>query len=59
MKNYLILVRGLPGSGKSTLASEIAGQAFRETIHLETDQFWGPDYQFDMAKGIKESFVSQ
>ena len=47
MKNYLILVRGLPGSGKSTIANLIDYTGF---IHLETDQYWGPDYKFDMSK---------
>lgn len=44
----LILVRGLPGSGKSTLARTYC--AYRCWQHLETDQFWGPDYNFDFAR---------
>ena len=47
----LILVRGLPGSGKSTIAKSIA---FSGYTHLETDMFWGPDYNFDISK-IKEA----
>lgn len=41
----LVLIRGLPGSGKSTLAKSLKG-----FVHLETDQFWGPDYKFDVSK---------
>ena len=44
----LILVRGLPGSGKSTIAKSIRGE------HLETDMFWGKDYNFDISR-IKEA----
>lgn len=44
----LLLVRGLPGSGKSTLAKNLIGWYW----HLETDQFWMKDgeYQFDYAR---------
>jgi predicted kinase len=42
----LLLIRGLPGSGKSTLAKNLIGWYW----HLETDQFWGKDYAFDVAK---------
>ena len=42
----LLLVRGLPGSGKSTLAKNLIGWYW----HLETDQFCGKDYAFDIAK---------
>ena len=45
----LILVRGLPGSGKSTIAKSLSN-----FIHLETDQFWGPDYIFDISR-IREA----
>lgn len=41
----LVLIRGLPGSGKSTLAKSL-----KNFIHLETDQFWGPEYRFDVSK---------
>lgn len=44
----LILIRGLPGSGKSTMAKEFAYHF--GTVHLETDQFWGADYNFDITK---------
>lgn len=43
----LILIRGLPGSGKSTLAKRLSGFGY---THLETDMFWGNDYNFDMSK---------
>lgn len=44
----LLLVRGLPGSGKSTLAKNLIGWYW----HLETDQFWMKDgeYQFELAR---------
>jgi len=44
----LILIRGLPGSGKSTLAKSLAKPQI--TIHLETDQFWGLNYDFNFGK---------
>ena len=47
----LILIRGLPGSGKSTLARIIRRFGY---IHIETDQFWGEDYNFDISR-IKEA----
>ena len=47
----LILIRGLPGSGKSTLARKIQKLGYN---HLETDQFWGKDYNFDISR-IKEA----
>lgn len=40
----VILIRGLPGSGKSTLAKSVDG------LHLESDQYWGPNYEFDIAR---------
>lgn len=42
---WLTLIRGLPGSGKSSVAS-----MFKGYIHLETDQFWGPNYEFDRSR---------
>lgn len=45
----LILVRGLPGSGKSTIAKSMEG-----VVHMETDFFWGSDYQFNIGR-IKEA----
>jgi len=42
----MILVRGLPGSGKSTLAKTLIGFY----MHVETDKFWGPEYNFDMSR---------
>lgn len=42
----LILIRGLPGSGKSTLAKAIS----KDYIHLETDMFWGDNYEFDATR---------
>ena len=47
--NRLVLIRGLPGSGKSTLA-----KCMTNFIHLETDMFWGTDYNFDITR-IKEA----
>lgn len=41
----LVLIRGLPGSGKSTMAKSL-----KNFIHLETDQYWGPNYEFDASK---------
>ena len=43
----LILVRGLPGSGKSTLAKSLINE---NTVHLETDMFWGIDYNFNFSR---------
>ena len=45
-----ILIRGLPGSGKSTMAKQYHGSY----IHLETNMFWGPNYEFDMSR-LKEA----
>ena len=47
--NRLVLIRGLPGSGKSTLA-----KCMTDFKHLETDMFWGTDYNFDITR-IKEA----
>ena len=41
----LVLIRGLPGSGKTTIA-----ESLKNYIHMETDQFWGQDYAFDVSK---------
>ena len=49
----LTLIRGLPGSGKTTLARTMV-MAGTASHHIETDMFWGPQYQFDAAK-IKEA----
>lgn len=43
----LILIRGLPGSGKSTLAKQYALNGYS---HIETDMFWGPNYEFDVTR---------
>ena len=50
----LTLVRGLPGSGKSTLA-EILAHSLDRGYHLETDQFWGEEYKFDISR-IQEAY---
>ena len=42
-------MRGLPGSGKSTVA-RVLGQG---GAVFSTDDFWGPDYKFDV------SFISE
>jgi predicted kinase len=45
----MILIRGLPGSGKSTLAGMFA-TADAKSSHIETDMFWGRDYNFDINR---------
>lgn len=47
--NKLILIRGLPGSGKSTFAKSMMNTKINWQ-HLETDMFWGPDYDFDVSR---------
>ena len=44
----LTLIRGLPGSGKSTLAKKLAERD--NAVWIETDMFWGPDYEFAFAR---------
>ena len=41
MKNYLILVRGLPGSGKSTMADKYLGY-----VRLENDMYLSKDGKY-------------
>lgn len=43
----LILIRGLPGSGKSTLAKQYTLNGYE---HVETDMFWGTNYEFDVTR---------
>jgi uridine kinase len=54
MSKGLILVRGLPGSGKSTVAKNLASSTMGYTRHIETDMFWGSNYEFDISR-IKEA----
>jgi predicted kinase len=54
MSKGLILIRGLPGSGKSTVAKNLASSTMGYTRHIETDMFWGPNYEFDISR-IKEA----
>lgn len=42
----MIIMRGVPGSGKSTTARTLA---LKEHI-FSTDEYWGPDYNFDISK---------
>jgi NEDD4-binding protein 2 len=42
----MIIMRGLPGSGKSTKARELGVGG----IVLGSDDFWGPNYDFDKLK---------
>lgn len=42
----MIITRGLPGSGKSTKASELGVGG----VVLGSDDFWGPDYDFDISR---------
>jgi NEDD4-binding protein 2 len=46
MNKKLYIMRGVPGSGKSTKAKMLAP---KENI-FSTDEFWGPDYNFDITK---------
>lgn len=44
----LILIRGVSGAGKSTMAAML-GQ--RENTHtIAADDYWGPNYDFDVSK---------
>ncbi len=55
----LICMRGVPGSGKSTKANELKKKYEAEgwVVHLfSTDEFWGPDYNFNVNK-IKEAHL--
>lgn len=48
MKQYVILMRGLPGSGKSTMARKVAEQKDAEIF--STDDYWickDGEYRFD------------
>lgn len=45
-QKQLIIMRGIPGSGKSTLANELGAEG---TV-LSSDEFWGPDYDFDSSR---------
>lgn len=45
-KKALIIMRGLPGSGKSTKAKQLGEGG----IILGSDDFWGPEYNFDISK---------
>jgi len=51
MKNFLILIRGLPGSGKSTKANQLLDQKVVDA-HFEADQYCMKDgvYKFDSSK---------
>lgn len=42
----LIIMRGLPGSGKSTKSSALSAGG----VSLSTDEFWGPNYDFDVTR---------
>ena len=48
MKN-LIILQGAQGSGKSTLAKKIQTK-YPEFQIISTDEYWGPDYNFEMSK---------
>lgn len=55
----LICMRGVPGSGKSTKANELKLKYESEgwIVHVfSTDEFWGPNYNFNVAK-IKEAHL--
>lgn len=41
----LILVRGVSGAGKSTIAA-----MFKDAEAVAADDYWGPDYDFDITK---------
>ena len=44
----LILVRGVSGAGKSTMAAMLGE---RENTHtIAADDYWGPNYDFDVSK---------
>lgn len=45
-RRVLILMRGLPGSGKSSLANILAVGG----VKFAADDFWGPDYDFDLDR---------
>ena len=40
------ILRGISGSGKSTLAHQIGEGG----LVLSTDEFWGPNYEFDLRR---------
>jgi predicted kinase len=42
-------MRGLPGCGKSTLAEDLK-KLYDVVDVLSTDDFWGPEYNFDPSK---------
>lgn len=45
-EKILYIMRGIPGSGKSTAAKKLAP---KEQI-FSTDDYWGPEYKFDMNR---------
>ena len=44
----LILVRGVSGAGKSTVAAILGRNENTHTV--AADDYWGPDYNFDITK---------
>ncbi len=47
MEKTLILIRGVSGAGKSTLAAMFEGLNFAT---VAADDYWGPNYDFDISK---------
>lgn len=47
MEKTLILIRGVSGAGKSTLAAMFEGLNF---VTVAADDYWGPNYDFDITK---------
>lgn len=48
MEKTLILIRGVSGAGKSTLAEMF--ENFSNFTTVAADDYWGPDYDFDIRK---------
>lgn len=46
MEKILYIMRGVPGSGKSTAARILVPQS----QIFSTDEFWGPEYNFDIKR---------
>lgn len=48
MDKLLVLIRGVSGAGKSSLADILT--MLPDTLAIAADDYWGPDYNFDITK---------